>query len=214
MEDLTYVTGNYGKYISVKEKFEKEGIAINYFKCDLNEPDVNDIEFISKEKARQAFLLLGTPVFVVDTGFYIEDYPNSPCYPGAFVKRSGVSSNIEELLEMMKAVSNRKCYFVDCLTFFDGNDYHQFLGISRGTLSKEIKGRETKKAKSNLWYVFVPNNCCKTLAEMSDEERENRKDDRTSATGQFIEWYKLHYIDEYPKTNRFLTHNDKRIHNL
>ena len=24
MEDLTYITGNYGKYIAVKEKFERE----------------------------------------------------------------------------------------------------------------------------------------------------------------------------------------------
>ena len=51
MENLTYVTGNYGKYISVKEKFEKAGIEIGYFKCDLKEPEVNDIELISKEKA-------------------------------------------------------------------------------------------------------------------------------------------------------------------
>lgn len=102
MKNLTYVTGNYGKYVSVKEKFEKHNISINYFKCDLEEPEVNDIEFISKEKARQAYEKPGTPVFVADLGFYIEDYPNNPGYPGAFVKRSGISSNIEELLEMMK----------------------------------------------------------------------------------------------------------------
>ena len=32
MEDLTYVTGNYGKYISVKERFERVGVQINYLK--------------------------------------------------------------------------------------------------------------------------------------------------------------------------------------
>lgn len=55
MENLTYVTGNYGKYVSVKEKFENAGITIDYFKCDLDEPNVNDIKFISKEKAREAY---------------------------------------------------------------------------------------------------------------------------------------------------------------
>ena len=34
--ELTYVTGNYGKYISVKEKFEKEDIDIDYFKFDFD----------------------------------------------------------------------------------------------------------------------------------------------------------------------------------
>lgn len=203
MENLTYITGNYGKYISVKEKFENVGITINYFKCDLDEPDINDIKFISKEKARQAYEKLGSPVFVADSGFYIEDYPNNPGYPGAFVKRSGVASNIEELLEKMKNTSNRNCYFLDCLTFFDGNEYYQFFGINKGTLSNEMKGHEDKRAKSNLWYVFIPNNCTKTLSEMSVEERNNRSDDRTSATDEFIEWYRLNYKNAKKITKKY-----------
>lgn len=200
MENLTYITGNYGKYVSVKEKFENAGITIDYFKCDLEEPDINDIEFISKEKARQAFEILGTPVLVADSGFYIEDYPNSPGYPGAFVKRSGISSNIAKLLETMEQIENRNCYFLDCLTFFDGKDYFQFFGVSKGTLSHEIRGEQNKRAKSNLWFVFIPMNCSKTLAEMSDEERNNRPDNRTSATDEFIEWY----INNYKNSKRLV----------
>ncbi len=200
MENLTYITGNYGKYVSVKEKFENAGITIDYFKCDLEEPDINDIEFISKEKARQAFEILGTPVFVADSGFYIEDYPNSPGYPGAFVKRRGISSNIAQLLETMEQIENRNCYFLDCLTFFDGKDYFQFFGVSKGTLSHEIRGEQNKRAKSNLWFVFIPMNCSKTLAEMSDGERNNRPDNRTSATDEFIEWY----INNYKKSKRLV----------
>ncbi len=200
MENIIYITGNYGKYVSVKEKFDNAGISIGYFNCDLDEPEVNDIELISKEKARQAYEKLGRPVFVADTGFYIEHYPNNPGYPGAYVKRSGVSSNVKELLEAMKDVKDRSCYFFDCLTFFDGYEYYQFFGICRGSLSNDIRGHELKRAKSNLWYVFIPDNCSKTLAEMSDEERNNRPDNRTSATDEFINWYKQEY-----KTQKRLT---------
>lgn len=188
--ELTYITGNYGKYIEVKQKFEEAGYDIDYFKCDLDEPEINDIEYISKEKARQAYNLLGHPVFVADTGFYIENYPNNPGYPGAFVKRSGISSDIKKLLDTMKDVKNRSCYFKDCLTFFDGNEYYQFFGLSKGTLSNEIKGCANEKAKSNLWYVFIPNNYTKTLAEMTDEEIYNRPN-TVSAVDEFINWYKL-----------------------
>ena len=188
--ELTYITGNYGKYIEVKQKFEEAGYDIDYFKCDLDEPEINDIEYISKEKARQAYNLLGHPVFVADTGFYIENYPNNPGYPGAFVKRSGISSDIKKLLDTMKDVKNRSCYFKDCLTFFDGNEYYQFFGLSKGTLSNEIKGSENEKAKSNLWYVFIPSNYTKTLAEMTDEEIYNRPN-TVSAVDEFINWYKL-----------------------
>lgn len=196
MENLTYVTGNYGKYVSVKEKFEKSGINISYCDYDLKEPDFNDIEFISKEKAREAYEMLGSPVFVADSGFYIDEYPFNPGYPGAFVKRSGISSNIEELLNTMKDIKNRSCTFLDCLTFYDGHDFYQFHGVCRGTLSYEIKGEENKRAKSKLWHVFVPNNCEKTLAEMSDEERNNRDDGRTSATEEFIKWYQENYMNQ------------------
>lgn len=204
MENLTYVTGNYGKYISVKEKFENAGITIDYFKCDLDEPNVNDVKFISKEKAREAYEKIGSPLFVADSGFYIDHYPNNPGYPGAFVKRSGVSSNIRKLLEIMKDVSDRSCYFLDCLTYFDGNEYYQFFGINKGNLSYEIRGNIDKKAMSNLWFVFIPDNCNKTLLEMTDYERNNRLDNRTSATDQFIEWYKLNFIEPQKKQKKLI----------
>lgn len=199
MTNITYVTGNYGKYVSVKEKFEKYGIEIEYANIDTDEPDVNDIEFISKEKARQAYEKVKSPVFVMDCGFYIENYPNNPNYPGAFVKRSGVANNIEKLLEDMKDVEDRYCYFLNCLTFYDGKEFHQFFGKSEGDLSKKIKGADLKKAWSNLWHVFIPKNCTKTLSEMTDFERDNRPDNRTDATKDFINWLNNNYNKQYQK---------------
>lgn len=191
---LTYVTGNYGKYVSVKERFEKKGIKIEYFTCDLEEPDINDISVISKAKAAFAYRKLNSPVFVMDSGFYIEAYPNLPGYPGAFVKRSGVSSNIRGLLETMKDVQNRNCCFLDCLTYYDGINYYQFFGESKGTLATTIKGSDKDKALSNLWKVFMPEGYSKTLAEMSDEELSERRKNRVGATDKFIEWYKENII--------------------
>ncbi len=68
--------------------------------------------------------------------------------------------------------------------------------MSKGTLAYESKGTENKKANSNLWYVFIPNNCSKTLAEMTDDERENRNDEHTSATIDFINWYNEIYLNK------------------
>ena len=70
--NLTYVTSNYGKYISVKEQFEKENIDIDFFTFDLEEPNINDINVISKTKAKQAYEILNKPVFVADTGFILK----------------------------------------------------------------------------------------------------------------------------------------------
>lgn len=190
MNKITYVTGNYGKYISVKEKFERYGMDIDFANIDIDEPDINDIEIISKEKARIAYEQIKSPVFVIDCGFYIRSYPNKPNYPGAFVKRSGVSSDIKKLLDDMKDVEDRYCYFLDCLTYYDGDNYYHFYGKSEGFIGYESKGLELKNAKSNLWYVFIPMNCSKTLAEMNDDERNNRDDGRTDAVFEFYNWLK------------------------
>lgn len=199
MGNIIYVTGNYGKYVSVKECFTGKNIEIDFYKYDFEEMKINDIEKISRKKALDAYKILQTPCFVADTGFYINDYPNNPGYPGAFVKRSGISSDIDGLLETMKKQSNSTCKFVDCLTFYDGNEFYTFYGVSNGTLAFSKKGNPIKKAKSNLWYVFIPNNCDKTLAEMSEEERKNRNDGHTSATELFAEWYKNSYLKQNVK---------------
>lgn len=199
MKKLIYVTGNYGKYVSVKECFKAKNISIDFYEYDFEEIEINDIEKISKKKAQDAYKILQIPCFVADTGFYIDDYPNHPGYPGAFVKRSGISSDIDKLLEIMKNKSNRACKFVDCLTFYDGQKFYTFYGVSSGTLAFSRKGNSIKKAKSNLWYVFIPNNCDKTLAEMSDEERKNRNDGHTSATELFANWYQDIYLKQNVK---------------
>lgn len=193
MENLTYVTGNIGKYEGIKYRFENENIFINYYILDIEEPYINDIEYISKEKAKYAYKLLKEPVFVVDSGFYIEDYPDNPGYPGAFAKRSNISTDVDNLLITMKNVINRNCYFLDCLTFYDGNEFYQFFGKSEGVISYEKKGHYSKDMKSNLWYVFIPKDCSKTLAEMTKEER-NIKSNSISATTEFIKWYKINYL--------------------
>lgn len=200
MEKIVYVTGNYGKYISVKEQFKEKGIDIDFFKLDIEELEINDIELISKAKALTAYETLKRPCFVADAGFYIDDYPNNPGYPGAFVKRSKISSNIDSLLKIMAGVENRNCHFVDCLTFYDGHKFYTFYGISKGTIAFEARGNQMKKAKLNLWDVFISENHQKTLAEMTDEERKNRNDKHISATRKFANWYK----DEYSIRGKML----------
>ena len=51
MKNIIYVTGNYGKYVSVKEHFEEKNIGIDFYEYDFKEIEINDIEKISRKKA-------------------------------------------------------------------------------------------------------------------------------------------------------------------
>lgn len=194
MQKLVYVTGNKGKYLSVLEHGKKMGVDLDFFKYEFLEPEVNDLEYISRKKVQEAYNIVKSPCFVCDTGFYIDNFLENPGYPGAFVKRSGVSRDILKLLQVMADVKDRHCYFVDVLTFYDGKDFYSFYGFSEGFLAENIRGGKTEVAKSNLWQVFVPKNHEHTLAEMSEEEFFNRHDEHTSATREFLNWYKFVYL--------------------
>lgn len=196
MEKLVFVTGNLNKGYEIEEKFKKEEIPIEIVYMEFQEPEVNDIEVISKSKAIQAYQVLQRPCFVIDSGFNIHDFPNNKDYPGAYVRRSGISENIDALLETLKDVEDRSCQFLDCLTFYDGKEFYCFYGRDEGVITREKRGKENKMMRSKLWYVFQPNDSSKTLAEMTDEERINRKDGHISAKEQFITWYKRNYKNE------------------
>lgn len=58
-------------------------------------------------------------------------------FQGAFPKRKLLNKiGIDGLLEVMKEVEDRKCYFKECLAYYDGTEVIYFYGVSNGTLSK------------------------------------------------------------------------------
>lgn len=102
----------------------------------------------------------------------------------------------------MKSVYRDIFNSIKKIDIYNGEDFHQFYWVSKGTLSKKKRGSKLKKAKSDLWYVFIPYNCNKTLAEMSDFERLTIEDERTSATKNFIKWYIENRLDTKRKIKR------------
>lgn len=190
MKKIVFVTGNKGKVEAAKNIFSN--FDVDFISCDLSieEPKINDIEYISKFKVMKAYELLHKPCIALDAGFYIANYPNNPNFPGAFPKRELMDKiGIDGLIEKMKNVEDRSCYFKECLSYYDGKEIKQFFGYCYGQISNDVLGIDTDKKWSDLWYIFIPKNCTKTLAQMADYERENRDDGHTTAMQEFANWF-------------------------
>lgn len=188
MENIIFVTGNHGKYVSARDKFAHIGVTVENINLDIEELEVSDVREVSLDKAKKAYEVLRQPCFVEDSGFYIETYPGKVNYPGTLVKRTGISSNIEELLYTMQDVENRNCYWLSCITFYDGENFHQFTEKEEGTLSKEIKGEMSEYARSRLWQVYIPKGSNKTLSELY-QEGDYKNYNKKSPTESFVKWY-------------------------
>ena len=186
MEELVFVTHNKGKIEKAKEVLKEVNFKI--FEYELDEPRSDDIKYISKYKVEEAYKLVKKPCISLDCGFLIDELDG---FPRAFVNFALDTIGIKGILKLMEDKENRNCRFTECLSYYDGKQIHQFMGKHEGILSKDILGIDTEKKWSDLWYIFKPLGYDKTLAQMTDEERKNRKRyDSVDSFTEFAKWYK------------------------
>ena len=150
----------------------------------------DDIKYISKYKVMEAYKLVNKPCISMDTGFWIDELGG---FPKAFVNFALDTIGIDGILKLMEGKENRKCSFQECLAFHDGKEIHYFYGHHDGILTKEVIGKDRKEKWSDLWYIFKPMYFDKTLAEMNEEEREERRkiDGSQEALQEFAKWYEI-----------------------
>ena len=186
MEEIVFVTHNKGKIASAKR--ELKNVDFKIFEYDLDEPRSDDIKYISKYKVMEAYEIVRKPCISLDSGFWIDELDG---FPRAFVNFTLDTIGINGILKLMEQIENRSCRFTECLSYYDGKNIYQFMGKHEGTLTKEILGNDSAKKWSDLWYIFKPEGYEKTLAQMTDSERENRvKYNSVSAFTEFSKWYK------------------------
>lgn len=185
-KEIIFVTHNQGKVKSAEKYFKN--IKLSTINFELDEPRSDDIQEIAKAKVCQAYEMVKKPCIALDTDFRIDELNG---FPRAFVNFSLETIGIKGILKLMENKNNRSCAFNECLAYHDGKNIHYFFGKHPGNLSNKIRGEDRREKWSDLWYIFEPQGFDKTLAEMSTEERENRKetDGSYSAMEKFAEWY-------------------------
>lgn len=184
--EIVFVTGNKGKVASAQSKLTD--IKLEIFEHDLTEPRSDDVREIAEFKVKEAYEIVKKPCIALDAGFFIEELNG---FPRAFVNFALSTLGIEGILKQMQGIKNRKCAFKECLAYYDGQNILYFYGNCEGNLSTTIRGNDTAKKWSDLWYIFIPYGFHKTLAEMSNQERESRIrcKENTSAMEEFIDYY-------------------------
>ncbi len=187
MEEIVFVTHNKGKAKSAEKYFDN--LKISTYDFELDEPRSDDVKEIATAKVMQAYKVVGKPCIALDTGFFIEALNG---FPRAFVNFSLDTIGIDGILKLMQGKENRKCKFEECLAYYDGKEVRYFYGKHPGNLATKMQGVDRDGKWSDLWYVFKPEHFDKTLAEMDDVERENRReiDGSVESMSVFAEWYK------------------------
>ena len=189
MDEIVFVTHNKGKIAAASNQLK--GVNFKVFNYDLEEPRSDDIKYISKYKVEEAYKLVNKPCISLDCGFWIDALNG---FPRAFVNFSLDTVGIDGILKLMEGKEDRNCKFTECLSYFDGKKVYQFMGEHPGKLADKVLGNDTDKKWSDLWYIFKPEGYDKTLAQMTEEERIKREENRANnhsvaAMEEFAKWY-------------------------
>lgn len=186
MEEVIFVTHNKGKIQSAKKHLKEVNFKI--YEYELEEPRSDDIKYISKYKVMEAYKIVNKPCISLDCGFWIDELNG---FPKAFVNFALETIGLDGILKLMEGKEKRSCRFTECLSYYDGKELYQFMGKHEGNLSNEILGNDTEEKWSNLWYIFIPYGYDKTLAQMTSEERTNRRRyESVDAFNEFAKWYR------------------------
>ena len=169
MQEIVFVTHNPGKIASAQKTLKN--VKLSIFEYELDEPRSDDIEYISKMKVMEAYELVKKPCISLDCGFWIDALNG---FPRAFVNFALETVGLEGILKLMEGIENRSCRFTECLSYYDGKELHQFAGKHEGLIAPAILGLETDEKWSDLWYIYIPKGYEKTLAQMTQEERDSR----------------------------------------
>jgi XTP/dITP diphosphohydrolase len=186
---ITVVTGNSGKVASFRRYLEPLGFDIAHEDLCMIEPQLDKIEAIALDKARQAYKILKKPLLVEDTGFYIEALND---FPGPYNKYVIEKIGVNGYLALMAAEENRECKFFSALVYIDeqGTE-HIFTKEVKGKLAEKPDDKPLRQdAKSELWKIFIPAGQEKTLNEIEGEERKSlfKTWENNSVAALFANW--------------------------
>lgn len=185
MKEIIFVTTNKGKIASAQR--DLVNIKVLPYNADLIEPRSEDIREIAKQKVLQAYKIVNKPCVSLDAGFFIDELKG---FPKAYVNHALDTIGIEGILKLMENVPDRYCEFRSCLAYYDGETMEFFESKAPGKLAEAIRGEDNEHKWSDLWYIFIPNNFDKTLAEFNEEDFERyNKTKEDSCMKKFGVWY-------------------------
>ncbi|MBR6682874.1 MAG: hypothetical protein IKL38_00860 [Firmicutes bacterium] len=196
MQEIVFVTHNPGKIASAQKILKN--VKLSIFEYELDEPRSDDIEYISKMKVMEAYKLVKKPCISLDCGFWIDALNG---FPRAFVNFALETVGLEGILKLMEGIENRSCRFTECLSYYDGKELHQFAGKHEGLIAPAILGLDTDEKWSNLWYIYIPKGYEKTLAQMTQEERDSRVlYESVDSMEEFAKWCEEEFAENIDKS--------------
>jgi XTP/dITP diphosphohydrolase len=192
---LVFATHNHNKAKEI-QALVPEGITIvtlDDLQCFEDIPETAPtLEGNAIQKAEYIVNQFNLNVFADDTGLEVEALNGEPGVISARYagEQRDSNQNMDLVLEKLNGIENRNAQFRTAIALYWEGEMHLFEGIVKGTMRTEKSGDE------GFGYdpIFEPENCGKTFAEMSLDEK-NKMSHRARALEKMIAFLTTKKVD-------------------
>jgi XTP/dITP diphosphohydrolase len=192
---LVFATHNHNKAKEI-QALVPEGITIvtlDDLQCFEDIPETAPtLEGNAIQKAEYIVNQFNLNVFADDTGLEVEALNGEPGVISARYagEQRDSNQNMDLVLEKLNGIENRNAQFRTAIALYWEGEMHLFEGIVKGTMRTEKSGDE------GFGYdpIFEPENCGKTFAEMSLDEK-NKLSHRARALEKMIAFLTTKKVD-------------------
>lgn len=161
MVKIYFLSNNEFKINEVKKILSLKDFEIEGFSTKINEIQSDNEELIVRDKVIKAFKKLQKPLFVEQTGLYIEDFGN---LPGGLTQVVWDSLKADKFCDYFGTRKNTRAEAITTNGYCEGKKIEVFKGHIMGNIVEKPRGDQ-----SFQWdCVFQPEGYDKTFAEMGD----------------------------------------------
>ena len=167
MMKIYFATGNPNK-VKEAEIILKDLKGIKIEAINIPYPEIQGtLEEVSEFGVKYLYSKIKKPVFVEDSGFFIEVLKGFPGTYSRYVQETIGNEGILKLMEGFKG-EERRAYFKSVVGYCDEEGVKLFKGVVRGRVSYEIRSKGYGFAYDS---IFIPEGEDRTFAEMRREEK-------------------------------------------
>ena len=135
---LFFVSSNIHKFQEIQKILNEYNIQISFHQQDLPELQSDSLEDIALFSAKYAFSQLQHPLFVEDTGLFIEELNG---FPGPYASYVLKTIGNQGILHLLQGKSNRNATFRTVIALiFSDTESITFLGEIKGVIAHSEQG--------------------------------------------------------------------------
>ncbi len=149
--EILFATSNKHKFTEAQEILGKDKISIRHFPFSHNEIRSDNLEEIAREAVEAAYSQAKKPIFVEDTGLFIDALHGFPGTYSAWVQKKIGPQGILKLMDGIEK-EKRSASFRTVIAYHDGEKIQCVSGECKGSIAFMVLG------ESGFGYdpIFIP----------------------------------------------------------